>query len=127
MNAFWTNEKLGRHKDLADQAELLYEHYALCSADKLLMRLKQSIFKFGNYGPCDWSEYLDKANLDDCLKPEFVDAALKVTTARPSIGKGEFLFAATFNNIGFAPDSGDLIDLITKQKIEVKGEQGTLR
>jgi len=126
MNEFWNDKKLGKHKQVAKQAELLYEHYALCDADKLLARLKESEFKFGNYGPCDWHSLLDKANLDDCLKPEYVTEALKVTTARPAIGKGEFLFVSIFNNVGFAKSSGDLVDLHDDSLVEVKGVNSTI-
>lgn len=77
MNEFWTEEKLGKHKQVAEQAELLYEHYALCSADKLLARLNESEFKFGNYGPCTWNSFLAKTNLDDCLKPRIRRSCIK--------------------------------------------------
>lgn len=126
MNEFWTVDKLGKHKQLAGQAERLYEHYALCNADKLLARLLESKFNFGNYGPCKWSEILQAANLDDCLKSEYVNEALKITSARPAIGKGEFLFVSIFSNVGFARDSGDLIDLRDNAKVEVKGIDGKL-
>lgn len=126
MNEFWTKEKLGKHPTVAKEAERLYKEYAMCSADKLLARLKESNFKFGNIGPIDWNNILMFANLDDCLKQEYVEAALKVTTARPSIGKGEFLLASLFDNIGFAKQKGDLIDLRTKKMAELKGISATI-
>lgn len=126
MNEFWTSAKLGKHKQLVGQAERLYEHYALCNANKLLARLLESKFNFGNYGPCKWTKILQAANLDDCLKEEYVKEALKITSARPAIGKGEFLFVSIFSNVGFAKDSGDLIDLRDNAKVEVKGIDGKL-
>lgn len=126
MTEFWTSKKLGKHPHIAKQAELLYEHYAICSADKLFERLMQSTFEFGNYGPIAWKNILEEANLDDCLKQEYVDEALKVTTARPAIGKGEFLFVSLFKNVGFAKEKGDLIDVNTNEKIEVKGDYSTI-
>ncbi len=126
MSEFWTSKKLGKHQQLAKQAELLYEHYALCTPDKLLARLQQSTFEFGNYGPIAWKNILEDANLDDCLKPEYVTEALKVTTTRPAIGKGEFLFVSIFNNVGFAKGKGDLIDVNTNEKVEVKGISSTI-
>lgn len=126
MNEFWTSKKLGKHPNLAKQAELLYEHYAMCSAEKLLARLLQSTFEFGNYGPIAWANILEEANLDDCLKQEYVEEALKVTTARPAIGKGEFLFVSIFKNVGFAKEKGDLIDINTNERIEVKGDYSVI-
>lgn len=126
MNEFWTKEKLGKHPQLAAEAERLYKQYAMCDADKLLKRLKESRFKFGNFGPISYNNLLLKANLDDCLQPEYVDAALKVTTAQPAIGKGEFLFASLFDNVGFAKQHGDLVDLTTKKMAEVKGVASSL-
>lgn len=121
MNEFWTPKKIGKHPQVVKQAELLYSHYALCDAQKLLTRLKNSNFKFGNYGPCSWKEFLTKADLDDCLDEEYVTQALNVTTHQPAIGKGEFLFVSVFNNVGFAKSGGDLIDLNTNSLVEVKG------
>ena len=126
MNEFWTTEKLGKHPQVAEEAARLFKQYALCSADKLLARLKESNFKFGNVGPISWNTLLAKADLDDCLKQDYIKAALKVTTAQPAIGKGEFVFVSLFNNIGFAKDHGDLIDLQTKKKAEVKGISSAL-
>ena len=76
MSEFWTSKKLGKRPHIAKQAELLYEHYAMCPAAKLLERLMQSTFEFGNYGPIAWKNILEDANLDDCLKPEYVEEAL---------------------------------------------------
>ena len=126
MNEFWTKEKLGKHPQVAEEAARLFKQYAMCPADKLLARLKESTFKFGNVGPISWNSLLAKANLDDCLKQDYIKAALKVTTAQPAIGKGEFLFVSLFNNVGFAKDHGDLIDLQTKKKTEVKGISSAL-
>ena len=126
MNEFWTKEKLGKHPEVAGRAKDLYSEYALCDAVKLLARLKESKFKFGNNGPIKWKELLAKANLDDCLKQEYIKAALDVTTHQPSIGKGEFLLVSVFDNIGFAKGKGDLVDTITKKTAEVKGNAGAL-
>ena len=70
MNEFWTKDKLGKHPQVAEEAARLYKDYALCEPDKLLARLKESTFKFGNVGPIAWNTLLSKADLDDCLKPE---------------------------------------------------------
>ena len=126
MSEFWTSKKLGKRPHIAKQAELLYEHYAMCPAAKLLERLMQSTFEFGNYGPIAWKNILEDANLDDCLKPEYVEEALKVTTARPAIGRGEFLFVSIFKNVGFAKEHGDLIDINTNERVEVKGDYSTI-
>lgn len=126
MNEFWTSEKLGKHPQVAEEAARLFKQYAICPADKLLARLKESKFKFGNVGPISWNNLLTKADLDDCLQQDYIKAALKVTTAQPAIGKGEFVFVSLFDNIGFAKDHGDLIDLQTKKKAEVKGISSAL-
>src|SRR5574344_2109951 len=126
MSEFWTSKKLGKRPHIAKQAELLYEHYAMCPAAKLLERLMQSTFEFGYYGPIAWKNILEDANLDDCLKPEYVEEALKVTTARPAIGRGEFLFVSIFKNVGFAKEHGDLIDINTNERVEVKGDYSTI-
>lgn len=126
MNEFWTAKKIGRRHDLPDIAASLYNEYALCSPEQLLARLKQSKFTFGNYGPVAWNNFLEKANLDDCLKPQYVEKALKVTSTQPAIGKGEFLFVSVFDNVGFAKHSGDLVELTNNKKIEVKGVSSTL-
>lgn len=121
MNEFWTKEKLGKHSTVASIASRLYSTYAMCSPEKLLARLKESTYTFGDTKPVEFKNILMFANLDDCLKPEFVTEALKVTTPRPSIGRGEFLLAALFDNIGFAKHKGDLVDLRTKKMAELKG------
>ena len=121
MNEFWTKEKLGKHPQVAETAARLFKEYAICSSEQLLARLQESVYKFGNVAPIAWKDLLTKANLDDCLRQEYVTEALKVTTAQPAIGKGEFLLVSLFSNIGFTKDHGDLIDLTTKKRAEVKG------
>src|SRR5574344_2173449 len=99
MSEFWTSKKLGKRPHIAKQAELLYEHYAMCPAAKLLERLMQSTFEFGYYGPIAWKNILEDANLDDCLKPKYVE---------------------------FAKEHGDLIDINTNERVEVKGDYSTI-
>lgn len=120
VNDFWTEEKLGKHTELKrDHLDILEK--TLLIEPKMfredlfnnrieLKRRRGSI-----------SEILRNSKLNGDLRDSYLGMCLGVTTERPAIGKGEFLFAASFSNIGFAEGSGDLVDVTTGAKIEVKG------
>lgn len=126
MRKFWTKEKLGKHTGLLSTIETIYKAYSKVSETDLFRKLNKSKFKLKNSDPVNWSSILIKSELDDCLDDKFIDAALDVNTTRPAIGKGEFLLVSLFKNIAFATGSGDLIDLETNDKIEMKGQNSKL-
>lgn len=125
VNEYWTEEKLGKHTELkGDYLEIL---------QKTLV-VEPEIFKndlFNNRfnlrevrSPI--TGILTNTKLNGDLRSSYLSMCLGVTTERPAIGKGEFLFAASFSNLGFSGETGDLIDLDTKAKIEVKGISAVL-
>lgn len=123
---FWTKQKCGKHEGLANQHGMLLLKDLLVKPEDLFEQLNKNTFKFQSFSKIPWSDFLTRANLSEYLKPNYITDALNVTTARPAIGKGEFLFASCFSNIGFSSDKGDLIDIQTNSRIEVKGIRSTL-
>ncbi len=123
---FWTKEKSGKHtpEDLANlHGVLLLKNLKV----EPTMFFDEIIdFKFGPISKTSWSEFLNIAQISEYLKPNYVNDALHITTPRPAIGIGEFLFVSCFKNIGFAKTSGDLIDLNTNELIECKGNRAVL-
>lgn len=126
LQTFWTSEKIGKHPDMPNQHGMLLMKNLKTSPDELFKFLETNNFRFGEFDIISWSEFYKRSGLATYLKPEFISDALKVTTTRPAIGKGEFLLVASFNNIGFNKNKGDLIDLKTGEKIEVKGVRATI-
>lgn len=126
LNSYWTKQKVGKHADMPNQHGLLLMKNLKTDPEDFFEKLKTTGFKFQEFDTIPWSEVLSRSGLADFLKPEYVDDALKITTTRPAIGKGEFLFVSCFNNIGFASGKGDLVDLGTNSKIEVKGVRSTI-
>ena len=120
VNDFWTDDKLGKHTELkSDHLDILEK--TLLIEPKMfredlfnnrieLRRRRGSI-----------SDILRNSKLNGDLRDSYLSLCLGVTTERPAIGKGEFLFAASFSNIGFSEGAGDLVDVSTGAKIEVKG------
>lgn len=123
---FWTEKKCGKHDGLAAQHGMLLMKNLLVKPEDLFEQLEKNRFTFGNLAKIQWSEFLNRAKLAEYLKPNYINDALNVTTARPAIGKGEFLFASCFANIGFNPGKGDLVDMNTGDNIEFKGIRSTL-
>lgn len=123
---FWTRQKCGKHEGLANQHGMLLLKNLLVKPEDLFEQLDKNIFKFQSFSKIGWGDFLSRASLSEYLKDGYVNDALNVTTARPAIGKGEFLFASCFSNIGFSKDKGDLVDMQTGKRIEVKGIRSTL-
>lgn len=121
LNKFWTEKKLGKHSDMIEKHEQIVMKNLKIDAETFFKDLSKTTFKPGNVGPYNLYSILNKTSLEDDLHPEYIEDCLNVTTTRPAIGKGEFLFAASFANIGFAKDNGDLIDIKTGKSIECKG------
>lgn len=125
VDEYWSDEKLGKHRDLKkDHLEILQKTLlvdpSLFKADLLSNKFKPRTIQ----APIDG--ILTNTKLNGDLRRSYLSLCLGVTTERPAIGKGEFLFAASFANMGFSKDTGDLIDLDTKKKIEVKGISAVL-
>lgn len=118
---FWTQKKLGKHHDMAKKHKEIVMNNLKIDAETFFKDLSKTTFTPGNIGPGNLYGILGKTALYDDLKPQYIDDCLDVTTTRPAIGKGEFLFAASFANIGFAENKGDLVDLKTGKTIECKG------
>ena len=123
---FWTEKKCGKHDGLAVQHGMLLMKNLLVKPEDLFEQIEKNTFTFGTFTKIPWSEFLSRAKLAEYLKPNYIEDALNVTTARPAIGKGEFLFASCFSNIGFNPGKGDLVDMNTGNNIEFKGIRSTL-
>lgn len=121
LNAYWTAEKLGKHNDLkAKHGSILMKDLKVPAKD-FFEQIKENHFKFQPFGPIAMSAFLKKAKIDLYVQPQYLDDCLKVTTPRPAIGRGEFLFVATFDNINFSNGKGDLVDS-DGNRIEVKGK-----
>lgn len=126
LNKYWTSEKLGKHKDMkAKHGEIILKTLK-SSPESLFSKLEKSSLKLELNKPYSINNLLQVTGLSADLSSNYIDYAMKVTTTRPSIGKGEFLFASIFHNIGFANKSGDLVKLDDKSSIEVKGKYSIL-
>ena len=123
---FWTKQKCGKHEGLDNQHGMLLMKHLLVNPKDFFEQLKINIFTFQNFSKIAWSDFLKRANLSEYLKPEYLNDALNITTARPAIGKGEFLFVSCFSNIGFSTGKGDLIDLRNNILVEFKGIRSTV-
>lgn len=123
---FWTEQKCGKHEGLDNQHGMLLMKHLRVNPKDFFEQLKINIFTFQNFSKIAWSDFLKRANLSEYLKPEYLEDALNVTTTRPAIGKGEFLFVSCFSNIGFSSGKGDLIDMRNNTLIEFKGIRSTV-
>jgi hypothetical protein len=121
LEEFWTEDKLGKQS-----ADLKHAHGSILlkdlqvDLDLFKEDLMSNRLKLGNFSS-SLNSIMTGTKLKDDLKSSYIQDCLSVNTVRPAIGKGEFLFAASFKNIGFSKSSGDLVDLDTGSKIEVKG------
>lgn len=121
LDKFWTNEKLGKHNDLKAKHGAILMKDLKVPAEDFFEQVKENNFKFQTFGPIAMSSFLKRAKIDKYVQPQYLDDCLKVTTPRPAIGRGEFLFVASFNNIMFSKGKGDLVDT-DGNRIEVKGK-----
>ena len=121
LNEFWTPQKCGKHKDIANQHGMLLLKYLKTSPEAFFEFLNKNTFKFQNISGISWSDFLTRSGLNGYLNEGYIEDALKVTTSRPAIGKGEFLFVSSFKNVCFSGREGDLIDSSQGARIEVKG------
>lgn len=129
LTKFWTSEKCGKSgmpEDFIDQHDIILTKTLVAEPDDLLEQLNENVFTFQYFDLIPWADFLKRAKLAEYLKSEYVKYALDVTTSRPAIGKGEFLFVSCFSNLGFANGRGDIIDLKTGNKCEFKGMRSTL-
>jgi hypothetical protein len=125
VNEYWTKEKLGKHPELKKDYLEIVEKCLLVEPDLFKSDLFKNRIKLRNLrGPLNGILINSKLNGD--LRPNYIKMCLDVTTSRPAIGKGEFLFVASFANLGFSSGRGDLVDLNTKERIEVKGVSAVL-
>lgn len=126
LKDYWKN-KLGKHDE-----SLMIEHgkeiesFCIVDSTDLFEQLNKNEYHFKNDDIGYWKDFLRKANISEYMKIQYVKDALDVTTHQPAIGKGEFLFVSCFKNLAFNKESGDLIDLSTKDKIEFKGNRSTI-
>lgn len=120
LDEFWTDEKLGRHSELKDDHGSILVQDLIVDPETFREDLLSNRLSLGNMSS-GLEHILNGTKLKGDLKPSYISHCLDVTTTRPAIGKGEFLFAATFSNLGFSKATGDLIELGSNAKIEVKG------
>lgn len=126
LTAYWTPAKCGKHTEIIKQHAMVLMLNLKVEPEDLFEQINENKFTFQNFKLIPWSDFLKSANLAEYLKPEYVKDALEVTTSRPAIGKGEFLFVSCFGNLGFASGKGDIVDLRTKKICEFKGVRSTL-
>lgn len=125
LDKFWTKEKAGRHPDLKKDHEDILLKTLRVDPEYLNNDLLNNKLKLRNLtAPVE--SILRNSKLSGDLSSNYIPLCMNVTSERPAIGKGEFLFVASFSNIGFSPDHGDLIDLDNKARIEVKGVSAVL-
>ena len=126
---FWTPKKCGKcgePSDFINQHDMILGETLIADPKDLLEQLNENIFNFQNFDLITWDSFLKNAKLAEYLKPDYIKYALDVTTSRPAIGKGEFLFVSCFSNLGFAQGKGDIVDLKSGKKCEFKGLRSTL-
>ena len=99
LNDFWTPQKYGKHKDIANQHGMLLLKHLKTSPEAFFEFLNKNTFKFQNISGISWNDFLTRSGLNGYLNDGYIEDALKITTARPAIGKGEFLFVSSFKNI----------------------------
>ena len=126
LNDYWTDKKSGKHNELAKQHGMLLLKNLKAEPEDLFEQINENIFKFQTFSLIPWNDFLIRANLAEYLKPEYIKDALEITSLRPAIGKGEFLFVSCFSNLGFSSGKGDIIDLNTGKICEFKGIRSTL-
>ena len=126
LNKYWTDEKLGKHKDMKKKHGEIILRSLKSSPESLFKRLNNSNVNLELNTPYSIANILKMTKLDNDLADSYIKDAMAVTTTRPSVGKGEFLFASLFKNIGFASKSGDLVNLDNDSLIEVKGKYSVL-
>lgn len=125
LDKFWTKEKAGRHPDIKKDHEDILLKTLRVDPEYLNNDLLNNKLKLRNLtAPVE--SILRNSKLSGDLSSNYIPLCMNVTSERPAIGKGEFLFVASFSNIGFSPDHGDLIDLDNKARIEVKGVSAVL-
>ena len=120
LDEFWTEEKLGRHSELKEDHGSILVQDLIVDPETFREDLLSNRLSLGNMSS-SLDHIINGTKLKGDLKPSYISHCLDVTTTRPAIGKGEFLFAASFSNLGFSKETGDLIDLGSNAKIEVKG------
>jgi hypothetical protein len=127
IHDFWSNGKSGKHNssDLEKIHKDILDRDLLVNPSDLFEQLNVNKFTFQDFGPIKLSSFLSKSKLDSYLNSEYIEDALKVKTAQPAIGKGEFLLVSCFKNINFSNESGDLVDT-DGNKIEVKGSHSCI-
>ena len=125
LNKFWTPQKCGKVNDLAEIHADLLSKYLRAEPKDLFEQLAENTFKFKPM-KSSWNDFLRNANLAEYLMPEYTEKALNIAGGQPAIGKGEFLFASCFSNIGFRQGRGDLYDMNTNLTAEFKGIKSNL-
>lgn len=122
LNKYWTAEKLGKHKDMKKKHGDIIVKTLKTDPKSLFSKLHRTEFGIELGEKHSFANVLQETGLADDLTSDYVKYAMSITTTRPSIGKGEFLFASIYNNIGFADGAGDLVELKSGATIEVKGQ-----
>lgn len=129
LTKFWTPKKCGKSgepEDFIEQHDMILGRTLIADPADLLEQLEENIFNFQKFDMIEWSDFLRRANLAEYLKSDYIRLALDVTTTRPAIGKGEFLFVSCFSNLGFANGKGDIVDFKSGKRCEFKGIRSTL-
>ena len=129
LEMFWTPEKCGKAgepSEFIDQHDMILTKTLLVKPEYLLEQLNENTFNFQNFELIPWSDFLKRAKLAEYLQPDYIKYALEVTTGRPAIGRGEFLFVSCFSNLGFSKGRGDIVDMKSGKKCEFKGMRSTL-
>lgn len=126
LDSFWTDKKKGKYPDMAQKHGTIILKDLKSDAADFFKQLEHNTFTFQEFGPFSWKSFLKNAKLDTLVDDKYLEDCLQVKAGkRPEIGRGEFLFVASFSNINFASKSGDLIDN-EGNRIEVKGKHSNL-
>lgn len=129
LKQYWTDNKTGKYNDIIKEHKYILENTAKANYDDIFEQYNENIFKLTDFlKPISWNNlFKNILKLYEYMKPEYIKMCLDITSSsEPAIGAGEFLFAASFKNLGFSKESGDLIDLNNNAKIEFKGKRSSL-
>lgn len=126
LKEFWTEAKLGKQKpDIINKHGQLILKNLKGGPELYFRQLNKNKFIFKETGFITWSSFLQRCSLDKYLDEAYINEAMKITTPRPAIGKGEFLLVSCFKNIRFASGSGDLTNE-DNELCELKGVSSIL-
>lgn len=125
IKEFWTKKKCGKYPEIGKIHKNILKNTLKVKPEDFFAQIKENNFVFKSFNSIPLNDFLHKAKLDDYVSQNYIEECNNVITPQPAIGKGEFLFVSTYNNINFSAESGDLVD-DDGNRIEVKGVRAEL-